>query len=143
MNAMTNPKDDNVISFSNAQERKQDTSLTVILQEIKFALHQLLTMGNETIIDLNTIPCNQECEEALKEILGKGEVSASLTILGCDFIQETAIHGVWWVHHKNDKGAILTKALYISFIPSILPAQREDIEYSVTVLDKRLASEVT
>ena len=129
----------NVISFSGAMERKQDAPLTALLKEISSALHSLLSNGNETIIDLNNTPCDQECEDALKEILGEGEVSASLTILGCDYIQETGIHGVWWVYHKNDTGAVLTKALYISFVPSILPAQREDVEYGTTVLDRRLA----
>lgn len=129
---------DNVISLDNAVLRKEDHSLLTILHEIRNALHNLLTSGVETIIDLNNTPCNQECEKALKEILGKGEVSASLTILGSDFVEETGIHGVWWVQHKNNTGAILTKAIYISYIPSILPAQREDVEYGVTVLDKRL-----
>ena len=98
----------NVISFSGAMERKQDAPLTALLKEISSALHSLLSNGNETIIDLNNTPCDQECE-------------------------------VWWVYHKNDTGAVLTKALYISFVPSILPAQREDVEYGTTVLDRRLA----
>jgi len=138
MNSMKTINESNVISFSNAMEKKQDTPLTALLKEISGALHQLLSNGNETIIDLNNTPCDLECEEALKEILGEGEVCASLTILGCDYIQETGIHGVWWVYHKNDTGAILTKALYISFVPSILPAQREDVEYGTTQLDRRL-----
>ena len=129
----------NIISFSHAMERKQDRPLTALLKEIANALHLLLSTGNETIIDLNNTPCDEECENALKEILGEGEVSASLTILGCDHIQETGIHGVWWVYHKNDTGAVLTKAIYITFVPSILPAQREDVEYGVTVLDRRIA----
>jgi hypothetical protein len=134
--------DDNVVSFDSAMIKKQGNPLTTILSEIKTALHNLLKTGQETIIDLNNIPCDEECEDRLKEILGKGEVSATLTIFGCDQIQETNIHGVWWVRHINNTGAILTKSIYVSYVPSILPAQREDVEYSVTVLDRRLATTV-
>ena len=126
----TDRKQDNVISFDSAMMKKQGSALNTILAEIKAALRNLLKTGQETIIDLNNMPCDQECEDALKEILGQGEVSATLTIFGCDEIQETSIHGVWWVS--------LTKAIYISYVPSVLPAQREDVEYSITVLDKRL-----
>ena len=136
----TDPKQDNVISFDSAMLKQQGSALATILTEIKSALRNLLKTGQETIIDLNNTPCDQECEDALLEILGDGEVSATLNIFGCDKIQETNIHGVWWVSHINDTGAILTKAIYISYVPSILPAQREDVEYSVTVLDKRLTN---
>ena len=138
----TDTKQDNVISFDSAMMKKQGNALTTILAEIKAALRNLLKTGQETIIDLNNTPCDQECEDTLKEILGQGEVSATLTIFGCDQIQETSIHGVWWVSHTNDTGAILTKAIYISYVPSVLPAQREDVEYSITVLDKRLTDTV-
>ena len=131
--------DDNIVSFDVALGKKHGNSLGIILTETKNALHNLLKSGRETIIDLNTIPCDAECEMNLKEILGDGDVKATLTIFGCDEIQETGIHGVWWVYHKNDSGAVITKALYIAYVPSILPAQREDVEYSAMVLERRLA----
>jgi hydrogenase-1 operon protein HyaF len=80
----TDPKQDNVISFDSAMLKKQGSALATILTEIKSALRNLLKTGQETIIDLNNTPCDQECEEALLEILGEGEVSATLTIFGCD-----------------------------------------------------------
>jgi len=131
---------DNVISLSNAQERKQEHALQSILQEITHALHHLIDTGDETVIELGSLPCGLECEELLINMLGKGEVNASLTILGCDVIQETSIHGVWWVYHKDDNNTVQSKALYISYIPSILFAQREDVEYSITVIEKRLTA---
>lgn len=127
----------NILKFVPSHERIRNNKLDAILTEIKSALVHLLDSGEETIIDLNNFPCSEDCEQALKEILGNGEVSASLNIFGCDSIYETGVHGVWWVYHLNDGGAILTKALYISYVPSILPAQREDIEYGLTVLSRR------
>ena len=128
---------DNVFQFSSAQDKHQDDKLYSLLSDIKIALQHLLDTGEETIIDFSNFPCGEKCEEALKNILGKGDVTASLNIFGCDSIIETGIHGVWWVYHMNDGGAILTKALYISYVPSILPAQRDDIEYGINVLSRR------
>lgn len=129
--------DSNVIQFMAGRGKDRDNKLDAILTDIQAALILLLETGEETIIDLNTLPCDEKCAQSLKDILGSGEVSASLNIFGCDSIHETGVHGVWWVYHLNDQGAILTKALYISFVPSILPAQREDIEYGLTVLSRR------
>jgi hypothetical protein len=136
MDSSNSTESSNVLPFASG-DRERDNGLNAILSEIKLALNHLLDTGEETIIDFNNFPCGETCEKLLKEILGNGEVSASLTIFGCDTIHETGVHGVWWVYHLNDTGAILTKALYISYVPSILPAQREDIEYGLTVLSRR------
>ena len=138
MDTPTPTINDNVISISNAQERKQYQALNGILQEIKNSLDHLLHSGNETVIELSTIPYGLESEEILLKTLGKGEVTASLTILGSDVIHETGIHGVWWVQHNDEKGNAITKSIYISYIPSILLAQPEDVEYSISLLEKRL-----
>jgi hydrogenase-1 operon protein HyaF len=134
-------KDSNLLQFA-AANKNRDSTIDDLLREIKSALTHLLDTGEETIIDLNDFPCvcGKECELTLKGILGTGAATASLNIFGCDSIHETGVHGVWWVHHLDDNGAILTKALYISYVPSILPAQREDIEYGVTVLNKHLTN---
>jgi hydrogenase-1 operon protein HyaF len=135
----TMSNDDNIVSFETALGKKQGDTLDIILTEIKNALHNLLKSGRETIIDLDAVACDDACEESLKKILGKGDVNATLTIFGRDEILESGIHGVWWVYHKNEAGTVVTKSIYIAYVPSILPAQREDVEYSTTVLEKRLA----
>ena len=127
----------NILQFRPVRQKDSDDKLESLLDDIKLALHHLLETGEETIIDFNNSPCGEDCEQSLKKILGKGEVTASLNIFGCDSIIETGIHGVWWVYHLNDQGAILTKALYISYVPSLLPAQRDDIEYGLNVLSRR------
>lgn len=131
---------DNILQFSPGHGESRDEKLALLIQDIRNALQHLLDTGEETIIDFTNYPCDEKCEEALKEILGKGEVTASLSIFGCDSIIETGVHGVWWVYHLNDTGAIITKALYITFVPSILPAQPEDIEYSINVLSRQQKS---
>jgi len=140
METPTRTINDNVIPLSNVQERKQNEALLCILQEIKNSLDHLLNTGHETVIELSTVPCGLESEELLRKTLGNGEVNASLTILGSDIIHETSIHGVWWVVHNDDKGNAITKSIYISYMPSILLAQQEDVEYSISVLDKLITS---
>lgn len=130
-------KRDNILQFVPERGKYRNSKIYSLIEDIKAALKNLLETGEETIIDFTNYPCDEECEEAIKEILGKGEVTASLNIFGCDSIIETGVHGVWWVHHLNDTGAILTKALYISYVPSILPAQPDDVEYSINVLSRR------
>ena len=127
----------NVFQISSVRDRYHDDNLDSLLSDIKLALQHLLDTGEETIIDFTNYPCSEKCEQALKNILGRGDVTASLNIFGCDSIMETGIHGVWWVYHLNDLGAILTKSLYIAYVPSILPAQRDDIEYGINVLSRR------
>lgn len=127
---------DNILQFNSERAKHRDDKINSLLGDIKVALEHLLDTGEETIIDFTNYPCDEECEQALKEILGKGEVTASLNIFGCDSIIETGVHGVWWVYHLNDSGAILTKALYISYVPSILPAQPDDVEYAINVLSR-------
>ena len=141
MDPSKTPESSNILPFALGHEKRRDNGLDAILSEIRLALTHLLDTGEETIIDFNNFPCSESCEKLLKEILGNGEVSASLNIFGCDSIHETGVHGVWWVYHLNDAGAILTKALYISYVPSILPAQREDIEYGLTVLSRRQSND--
>ena len=130
----------NILQFSPGHGKSRDEKLALLIKDIRNALQHLLDTGEETIIDFTNYPCDEKCEEALKEILGKGEVTASLSIFGCDSIIETGVHGVWWVYHLNEIGAIITKALYITFVPSILPAQPEDIEYSINVLSRQQKS---
>ncbi|NOZ54027.1 MAG: hydrogenase expression/formation protein [Gammaproteobacteria bacterium] len=111
-----------------------------IVFEIRQGLQRLLQSGEERVIDFNCLPCNNEDEKLLKEFLGNGEVSATLRICGTCSIWETDIHGVWWVVQKNNLGAIIAKALHISFVPSILMAQHEDVEYSLHVLERKIKS---
>lgn len=134
----------NIIPFTadTGHKQRQDDYLDSVLDDIKLALQHLLETGEETIIDLTNHPCDEKCEQALKNILGKGDVTASLNIFGEDSIIETGIHGVWWVYHINDRGDILTRALYITYVPSLLPAQRDDVEYGINVLSRRQYSQV-
>jgi hydrogenase-1 operon protein HyaF len=70
-----------------------------ILHEIQSLLSDLVESGKSSSIDLRSLPLLPGDYEKLKEVLGQGEVSATLEALGVTHVRETAIHGVWWVTH--------------------------------------------
>jgi len=119
---------------------ESDHSAKQIIMEIRQALQQLLQSGEERVIDFNCIHCKHEDESLLKEFLGDGEVNATIRLCGTCCVWETSVHGVWWVVQKNDIGAIIAKALHISFAPGILMAQHEDVEYSLYMLERKIKS---
>ena len=66
-----------------------------ILHEIRHALGKLLQTGENSIIDLRSIPLAPGEEETIIDTLGRGEVRAHLDALGPSEIIETRFAGVW------------------------------------------------
>jgi hydrogenase-1 operon protein HyaF len=111
-----------------------------ILNEIRHALITLLESGQETIIDLQSLPLGPADETQLMEALGSGEVEARLDTLGKSIIRETQVSGVWMVEHYNVDEQPLSKFIEITHIPSILKAQPEDIQAGLAQLTERLTA---
>ena len=71
-----------------------------ILHEIQSLLNDLVTSGKSASIDLRSLPLLPGDYEKLKEVLGQGEVSATLEALA----PRTCVKrraGVWWVTHAK------------------------------------------
>jgi hydrogenase-1 operon protein HyaF len=98
-----------------------------ILSELGHALERLLLLGEETTIDITSLPVGTLDEKRLAESLGTGEVEARLLALGESLVAETAFPGVWWIEHRNEQGEVTSRALQVTFIPEILKSQREDV----------------
>ena len=109
-----------------------------VLHEIKHALATLLETGEPTIIDLGAIPFAPGDERQLDEVLGEGEVQATLTIMGKSYVQETGIPGVWRVDHFNDAGETQSRFIEITFMPDIMKTHSEDAERGLATLKERL-----
>ncbi|MFC1674076.1 hydrogenase expression/formation C-terminal domain-containing protein [Pseudomonadota bacterium] len=109
-----------------------------ILHEIKHALARLLENGETSVIDLGAMPFAPGDDRHLSEVLGEGEVSAVLNVLGESRVAETQISGVWRVDHFDQDGNIQARFIEVTFIPEILKSQREDAETGLEVLDARL-----
>ena len=99
-----------------------------ILHEIRHAVTRLSEDGQETVIDLRAMPFGPDDEKRLEEVLGRGDVEASVKGVGRSSVRETSVSGVWVVEHFDDEGRILSKFIEVTFVPSILKALQEDVE---------------
>lgn len=112
-----------------------------ILHEVRHGLRRLAETGETTVIDLHAMPFGPGDEARLLAILGRGEVDASIQVLGPSRVWETAFPGVWLVEHRNAENDRLTLQLEISSVPEILRSQGEDIVDAIARLDARLGSD--
>jgi hydrogenase-1 operon protein HyaF len=110
-----------------------------LLHEIRHALAQLLEEGSETVIDLRSIPLAPGEEAAIEQVLGEGEVQATLSALGPSEFRESSYPGVWRVTHFNHDGQIVGKFVEVAVVPSLLKSQTEDIAAGLRLLEDRLA----
>ncbi|MCR4378365.1 MAG: hydrogenase expression/formation protein [Rhodospirillales bacterium] len=111
-----------------------------VLHEVKHALIQLLKTGAESVIDLGAIPFAPGDDRVLNEILGIGEVHATLTVMGESHVRETAIPGVWCVDHLDENGEYQSRFIEVTYMPNILKTQREDAERGLETLAERLGA---
>ena len=99
-----------------------------LLHEVRHALTRLLEVGEPSCIDLRALPMGPGDEAALDEILGIGEVAASVSALGSSNVLETSFPGVWVVTHRNEDGQIMSRFIEVAFVPKILASQIPDIQ---------------
>lgn len=97
-----------------------------LLTEIHAALETLLDTGQPTTIDLGAIPFAAGDERLLDEVLGLGEVRATIEALGQSVVQETSIPGIWRIDHFDPRGETLSRFVEITFVPEILKTQHAD-----------------
>jgi len=118
-------------------------NVTPLLHEIRHALSALLENGEQTIIDLRSMPLAPGEEAHIEAALGQGEVRVELSALGRSDIIETQYPGVWMITHSNTDGAILGKYIEIALIPDILQAQQGDIQAGLEQLSETLKTTST
>lgn len=117
-------------------------NLRALLAEISALLENLLNSGKTGMIDINGLPLAPGEYEALREMLGQGEVSVRIDAIGPSEIIETHYPGVWWVTHYNVEGDIISDMLDIAPVPEIVKSQPEDMRAGLARLRTRLG-EVT
>ena len=119
-----------------------------LLHEVRHALDNLIKNGENTIVDLRSIPLAPGEEDRILELLGRGEVVAQLDVLGVSEVVETAYPGVWLVTHFNDDSEIVGRFIEVTTIPDILRSQIEDIleahaHLCVTLQDEQESSDIS
>ena len=114
-----------------------------VLNEIRHALAILRDRGQSTIIDLSAMPFGPGDKDRLKEVLGRGEVSATIDSLGETRIYETTYPGVWYIEYLSPSEAELAVHIEITAIPSLLATPQEEIEDSLHRLETQLSADQT
>lgn len=109
-----------------------------LLQELMDMVIALVETGASNFLDLKSLPMAPGELEQLQEILGRGEVEATVTALGPTHIVETAIPGVWWVTHKNNSEEVISEFIEVTSLPEILLTQHEELYNSVDIMKGRL-----
>ena len=66
-------------------------------------------------------------------------MDAKLTALGPSRIRETAFPGVWVVEHYNAEEAIMARFLEVTFLPSILRSDPDDVRDGLVRLNSLLS----
>ncbi len=115
-------------------------NLEPLLHEILHALDELASQGAERIIDLRALPLAPGEEQRLLQILGTGEVNASLDALGKSSIQESRFSGIWITTHFNSKGEIMGRYIEITRLPQLLATQPEDMAQGLEALRQFIAA---
>lgn len=109
-----------------------------ILNEIKHGLDRLLEGGHATIIDLQRMPFYVHDERYLRDVLGEGEVSATINTLGKSTVRESGVAGVWWITHYDEAGFVLGKYIEVTIVPQVLRSQQQDIRRGLRKLSTSL-----
>jgi len=115
-------------------------NLIPLLHEIRHALERWLREGHSHVIDLHSLPMSPDEQRQLLDLLGEGEVSASLSALGNSEVIETAFAGVWRVTHYNDDDVLVGHFIEICQAPDILKSHPDDGRLALKQLDDLLSS---
>jgi hypothetical protein len=110
-----------------------------LLNEIEAKLNALVSEGEDSSIDLRWLIGMPHDIGRLREILGEGEVSATINNIGTTLIQETAVPCVWWVSHRDFDGARLGEFVEIAEVPGLLLSDRHSIQKGLAELRIRCA----
>ncbi len=107
-----------------------------VLSELFEQLLVLEQTGQSHVIDLNSLPMSDSDKQGLEKLLGKGEVSITLSTIGDSQIFETAYSGIWWVKHFSPDEKLLAELIEITIIPEIIKSHPDDIKHAVNALKK-------
>ena len=109
-----------------------------VLMELERLLQQLVDNGQESSIDLRSLPLSPTDLQLLQDQLGRGEVEVEVSALGPSTVMETGIHGIWWVRHYNSNDEVMAEFLEITLCPDIIRAHPADVRDSLEALRGKL-----
>lgn len=115
-------------------EHRAPAQVLAVLNEIDAQLQALADQGTESAIDLRSLPFFPGDNELLRDLLGEGELKATLDSLGPTYIHETRVPGVWWVTHYNEAEEKIAEFIEITRLPALLQTDADSLQHSPTAL---------
>ena len=116
------------------------SGVAAIAFEIADLLDHLAAAGESGAIDLRSLPMTADDRLRLRELLGTGEVQATVDADGPSTVHETGISGVWWTEHRNAQGQLLAELIEVCRVPEILVLAQEDLSPAARRLRERIAA---
>ena len=110
-----------------------------IAHEIAEMLASVASGGTGGLIDLRSLPMAPEERTELRDLLGEGEVTCTLTVTGRSEIRETGHAGVWWITHFDTTDKPQSEQIEVGRIPSILLADPADMGRASAALTDTLS----
>jgi hydrogenase-1 operon protein HyaF len=112
-----------------------------VAREIAELLAEAARGGPGGAIDLRSLPLGPGDVAELQDLLGTGEVEATLQINGRSAIRETGHAGVWWVQHFDSTDQPQSEQIVVAPVPDILCADRSDMARAAAALASALATD--
>jgi hydrogenase-1 operon protein HyaF len=125
------------VVLGNEDPNQVPPNVIALLHEITTHLGKLISDNQTEVIDLMGFLSDSE-REALKHILGEGEVFVKLEALGESTLYETLIPGVWWISHTSIDNNPISENIEITRIPAILKSDELDIRDGIKALKDQL-----
>jgi hydrogenase-1 operon protein HyaF len=112
-----------------------------IFNELTDYLQQLASEGNTQVIDLSGLPLNGADHERLEQLLGRGEVTATLETMGTSHIHETGFSGIWWIRHFSADQQLISEFIEVAWVPDILKAHPDDVNAAAAAMQTSRAQQ--
>jgi hydrogenase-1 operon protein HyaF len=113
--------------------------VTAILSQVVNLLDALARGNGSALIDLRSLPMSPQDRLDLQQVLGEGEVTATVEADGQTRIRETGIAGVWWVEHFGQHKALIAEMIEVALVPQLLASAVDEIAAAALALRARVA----
>lgn len=117
------------------------SGVAAIATEIASLLDHLAAGGEAGAIDLRSLPMTSADRLELEQLLGTGEVNATIDADGVSTVRETGIAGVWWTEHRDRHGERLAELIEICRVPGILVLAADALPAGARLLRERIAAQ--
>ncbi len=119
-------------------ETAEANNARALLRELEDHLRRLIETGEIARIDLGSLPLNSADYELLEQVLGHGEVIASVDSMGVSEISDTAIPGIWRIEYYNSEEVLVAEFIEVTRCPELLLTPLEEMKDGLSRLHEAM-----